>query len=109
MRGRNSNLAATLWGTAAPDFIRATGRHLWQTTSPMTKNVIYASGVIYDAGGSNLAYPGPRGAQRHREIRGPARKSPRSGSISLLEDWVPDLRGGFATACPGHEPERCHL
>jgi hypothetical protein len=25
------------------------------------KNVIYASGVIYDAG-SNLAYPGPRGA-----------------------------------------------
>jgi hypothetical protein len=39
----------------------------------MTKNVIYAGEVIYDAG-SNLAYPGPRGAQRHREIRGPARK-----------------------------------
>jgi hypothetical protein len=37
------------------------------TYSPMTnnvtygKNVIYAGGVIYDAG-SNLAYPGPRGA-----------------------------------------------
>ena len=38
----------------------------------MEINVIYAGEVIYDAG-SNLAYPGPRGAQRHREIRGPAK------------------------------------
>ena len=35
------------------------------------------------------AYPGPRGAQRHREIRGPAQSQPRSGSISLLEDLDP--------------------
>jgi len=27
----------------------------------------------------------------------------------FLKNWIPDLRGGFATACPGHEPERCHL
>src|SRR6516165_7759776 len=52
------------------------------------QNVIYAGEVIYDVG-SNRAYPGPRGAQRHREIRGPARKSPRSGSISLLEELDP--------------------
>jgi hypothetical protein len=32
-------------------------------------NVIYVEKVIY-----GLAYPGPRGAQRHRAIRGPARK-----------------------------------
>jgi hypothetical protein len=76
----------------------------------MEINVIYTGEVIYDAG-SNLAYPGPRGAQRHREIRGPARKSPRSGSISFsfLKNWIPDLRGGFATACPGHEAEHRHL
>ena len=30
-----------------------------------------------------------RVVQRHREIRGPARKSPRSGSISLLEELDP--------------------
>jgi hypothetical protein len=52
--------------------------------------------VIY-----GLAYPGPRGAQRHREIRGPSRNRPRSGSISFLKNWIPDLRGGFAAACPG--------
>ena len=27
----------------------------------------------------------------------------------FLKNWIPDLRGGFATACPGHEAARCHL
>ena len=27
----------------------------------------------------------------------------------FMKNWIPDLRGGFATACPGHEAERCHL
>jgi hypothetical protein len=44
----------------------------------MASDVIYARDVIY-----GLAYPGPRGAQRHREIRGPAQNWPRSGSIFL--------------------------
>jgi hypothetical protein len=39
----------------------------------MEKNVSYGDEVMYDAG-SNLAYPGPRGAQRHREIRGSGAK-----------------------------------
>ena len=67
----------------------------------MEINVTYGDEVIYDVG-SNLAYPGPRGAQRHREIRGPARNRPRSGSISFLKNWIPDLLGGFAAACPGN-------
>jgi hypothetical protein len=27
----------------------------------------------------------------------------------FLKNWIPDLRGGFATACPGHEAEHRHL
>jgi hypothetical protein len=23
----------------------------------------------------------------------------------FLKNWIPDLRGGFATACPGHEAD----
>ena len=42
-----------------------------------------------------VAYPGPRGAQRRRVIRGSSSKSPRSGTVLSLRDlscWVPDLR-----------------
>ena len=27
----------------------------------------------------------------------------------FLKNWIPDLRGGFATACPGHEAVHRHL
>ena len=27
----------------------------------------------------------------------------------FLKNSIPDLRGGFATACPGHESEHRHL
>ena len=38
---------------------------------------------------SSLPHPGPRGAKRRREIRGPARNWSCSGSISLLEGLDP--------------------
>jgi len=27
----------------------------------------------------------------------------------FMENWIPDLRGGFAAACPGHEAGHRHL
>jgi capsid protein len=27
----------------------------------------------------------------------------------FLKNWIPDLRGGSATACPGHEAVHRHL
>jgi hypothetical protein len=120
----------------------------------MASDVIYARDVIY-----GRAYLGPRGAQRHRKIRGPAQSFaappnraaqharhlrrairrhvcgkrhlcgrrhlwsdvPRTawraapsrypGSSAkiaaqrltiFLKNWIPDLRGGFAAACPGY-------
>src|SRR6516162_2300373 len=56
-----------------PDFIRATICHLWQATSPMTKNVIYASGVIYGAG---LKPCVPRTAWRAAPSRDPCGRNP---------------------------------
>jgi hypothetical protein len=47
----------------------------------MTTNVIYVREVIY-ARVQTLRTP-DRVAYRHREIRGPARKSPRSGTVFL--------------------------
>jgi hypothetical protein len=54
--------------------------------------------VIY-----GLAYPGPRGAQRHRAIGGPARKPAAQRLSIFLEEPDPGSRSGFAAACPGNE------
>ena len=53
----------------------------------MASDVIYARDVIY-----GLAYPGPRGAQRHREIRGPTQ----SFAAQRLNFQFEDLDPGSA-------------
>jgi hypothetical protein len=58
----------------------------------LCENVIYG-----------LAFPGPRGAQRHRVIRGLAQGFAAQRLNFISKNWVPDRRGGFAAACPRHE------
>jgi hypothetical protein len=50
----------------------------------MASDVIYARDVIY-----GRAYPGPRGAQRHREIRGPAQNFAAQRLYFHVEDLDP--------------------
>jgi len=73
----------------------------------MTSNVIYAGEVIYEAT-SSLAYPGPRGAQRHREIRGPDMKC-REAAQHFFEELGPGSSRRRAGARPGHEAVQRHL
>ena len=58
---------------------------------------------------AKLAYPDrvARSAIARSEVQHENRRA--AAQYLFLKNWVPDLRGGFANACPGHGAARCHL
>ena len=100
MRGRGSNLAATLCGTAAPGlWIKSgVGFHPGYGLSSMASNVtddnkrhLCARGHL--CAGSNFAYPGPRGVSPSRDPGSSAKIAAQRHRI-FVRNWIPDLRAG---------------